>query len=89
MASTVLVLAVALGTLAGIRASLFLFIQQRGVFWLMGSGLLLLVTLANVAPVFLVALSWLRSFRSQKPIAKEDANDRNDYGLAAPSCRQR
>ena len=74
MLSAALVLAAALGTLAGIRASFFFLSQLKGAFSFMGSGVLLLVTLANVTAVLLVAFSWLWSFWPRRVFTKEDAN---------------
>ena len=65
--SAVLVLAVALGLMAGIRSFFFFLSHLTGTFSFMGSGLLLLVTLSNITPVFLMAISWLWSFRSGGP----------------------
>ena len=74
--SVMLVLAAALGTLASIKALLFCLTQRSGVFSSMGTGSLLLVTLANAVPVFLVALSWLWSFRPRTLFAKADVSNR-------------
>ena len=74
MQATVLVLAAALGTLAGAKAFLFflfqLWSQPTGVFSLMGSGALLFVTIANVTTVFTLALSWLWSFRTRSSVTR-------------------
>ena len=70
MLSAVLVLAAALGTLAGLRASFFFLSQLKGAFSFMGSGVLLLVTLANVTAVLLVAFSWLWSFWPRRRFTK-------------------
>jgi hypothetical protein len=61
LVSAMLVLVSALGILASIWGLLLLLGQPGGVFSFMGSGLLLLVGLANVTVVLLLTFSWLSS----------------------------
>ena len=70
MVSAVLVLGAALGILVSIKAFLFFLSQLKNVFSFLGSGVLLFMTLANVIPVFLVALAWLWSFQPRTLFTK-------------------
>jgi hypothetical protein len=70
MATAVLMLAATLEVLLSVKVLLFFLAHRMGAFSFIGSGMLLLTTLASAAPVFLIAVSWLGSFLPRRLCAK-------------------
>jgi hypothetical protein len=68
--TAVLLLAAALELLLSLKALFFFLSHCVEVFSFVGSGMLLLATLASAAPVFLIAASWLGSLLPRRLCTK-------------------
>jgi hypothetical protein len=68
--TAVLLLTAALEVLLSLKALFFFLSHRVEVFSFIGSGMLLLTTLASAAPVFLIAASWLGSFLPRRLCTK-------------------